>query len=256
MKITNIIFDIHDVLIDFDYRAAYPNQKLSVDEAKKAISNARALVRKYLLQNCPLCSGPCKMPRAEKISHMVVAGITGINLDESIALLKKDIQSSQEHQHLIEHVEIVSIFWVNLKFLEHMARPIKETSILIQHLKKIPDLKFFVFSNASRQWFNHLNKNILNDHFTCFSGITLSGDIKILKPNPQAVDIFLKTHALKPNECLMIDDKQENISIIEQFGMHGITFDHNKFNELVQKLIEHNVINKSTAQKILEDVFL
>ena len=52
----------------------------------------------------------------------------------------------------------------------------------------------------------------------------LSGEVKLLKPDPRIFKLFLKTFALDPALTVYIDDREPNVNAATACGMHGIVF--------------------------------
>jgi 2-haloacid dehalogenase len=57
-----------------------------------------------------------------------------------------------------------------------------------------------------------------------FRGVMLSGEVKLLKPDPRIFELFLVTFAIDPALTVYIDDRRENVEAAMGFGMHGILF--------------------------------
>lgn len=51
-----------------------------------------------------------------------------------------------------------------------------------------------------------------------FSPIVISSEVGHSKPNPEIYHIMLKRIGLKPEECLFIDDRQENLATAHSLG--------------------------------------
>lgn len=66
----------------------------------------------------------------------------------------------------------------------------------------------FLLSNANPSFYTFApNLDILN----LFTGITISSDLKLLKPDKEIYDRFCEIHHLHPDEILFIDDQQKNV---------------------------------------------
>jgi len=52
----------------------------------------------------------------------------------------------------------------------------------------------------------------------------LSGEVKLLKPDPRIFKLFLETFAIDPALTVYIDDREPNVEAAKAFGMHGILF--------------------------------
>jgi 2-haloacid dehalogenase len=57
-----------------------------------------------------------------------------------------------------------------------------------------------------------------------FRGVMLSGEVRLLKPDPRIFELFLETFAIDPARSIYIDDRRPNVDAATAFGMHGILF--------------------------------
>ncbi len=82
--------------------------------------------------------------------------------------------------------------------------------------------KVGLLSNISRSWM----VNILGyfEQEIKFDEIILSGDINMVKPDPEIFKLMANKLNLLPEECVMIDDVAANINGARIAGMHGIVF--------------------------------
>ncbi len=82
--------------------------------------------------------------------------------------------------------------------------------------------KLAIISNDSSEWSQYLrNKFDINKFFDV---ISISGDLKIRKPDEQ---IFRKTIAelgCTASDCLYVDDRSGNLSAAERLGMNTVLF--------------------------------
>lgn len=60
------------------------------------------------------------------------------------------------------------------------------------------------------------------DFFKDLDGMVVSGDEKIVKPDPQLYRILLERYGIQAGESLFIDDNYANIEIAQQLGFHTI----------------------------------
>jgi len=56
------------------------------------------------------------------------------------------------------------------------------------------------------------------------SRIVLSGEVRLLKPDPRIFHLFFKTHGIDPADAVYIDDLRANVEAATALGMHGIVF--------------------------------
>jgi epoxide hydrolase-like predicted phosphatase len=60
--------------------------------------------------------------------------------------------------------------------------------------------------------------------FSLLEDCLISHQVKLLKPQPAIYRAFCKKMSVKPEDCIFIDDKKENILGAKSIGMDGITF--------------------------------
>ena len=60
--------------------------------------------------------------------------------------------------------------------------------------------------------------------FDLFDDIVLSGEVKMIKPDPQIFQFMLDKFNLKAQACLFIDDSLTNIKVAEEIGFATIYF--------------------------------
>lgn len=79
----------------------------------------------------------------------------------------------------------------------------------------------YVLSNASDKFYEYF-ENFLPLGY--FDGIVVSADIRMIKPDRRIYEFFLSKYNLKPNECLFIDDRLENVEGAMAVGMQAYEF--------------------------------
>jgi 2-haloacid dehalogenase len=57
-----------------------------------------------------------------------------------------------------------------------------------------------------------------------FQGILLSGEVRLLKPDPRIFQLLFHNHAVDPVHTVYIDDLKPNVEAAVALGMHGILF--------------------------------
>ena len=87
---------------------------------------------------------------------------------------------------------------------------------------KAKGLDLYLLSNASVQFANYRDKiSVLKE----FSGIYVSGFHQLIKPGYFIYADFLKEFNLDPEECVFVDDIQENVDGASKAGIRGIVHD-------------------------------
>lgn len=79
----------------------------------------------------------------------------------------------------------------------------------------------YLLSNASSSVYEYFPGFL---PFAFFDGYVISSDVHLLKPDPAIYRYLLKRYQLKPEECLFIDDRADNVAGAEATGMKGFVF--------------------------------
>lgn len=104
----------------------------------------------------------------------------------------------------------------------------KESLVLIPEmlevLKNVKDKKLnaYCLSNISPEFLSYLFKRY--SFFNLFNGVVTSGKENIAKPNKQIFETLIKRYNLTPQECLFIDDREENTQAASNIGITAVTF--------------------------------
>lgn len=99
---------------------------------------------------------------------------------------------------------------------------------LISYIKENvrPHYKVGLISNIGRDWIqDFFDEHQLHD---LFDEVTLSGEEGITKPNPLIFERTAERMGLLPDECVMIDDRAENVAGAKAAGMAGWEYSSNE----------------------------
>jgi putative hydrolase of the HAD superfamily len=77
-------------------------------------------------------------------------------------------------------------------------------------------------SNMPASIYNHLRQR--HGFWDAFSGVVISGEVKLMKPEPEVFHHLLAAFNLRAPECVFIDDLPANIESARQVGLHAICF--------------------------------
>ena len=102
-----------------------------------------------------------------------------------------------------------------------LAGPIQGTVDILAELNSLR-VPLYALSNWSAETFPSALKRF--EFLKWFRGVMLSGEVKLLKPDPRIFELFLQTFAIDPALTVYIDDRQPNVEAAEASGMHGIVF--------------------------------
>lgn len=181
-KIKNIVFDFGGVLIDWD--PAYLYRKVFDDEAE---------MNHFLENICTL--------------EWHVQQDAGRPLAEATELLQ------QEHPEYKEHIGHYYGRWE-----EMMGDDIKENVRVLEMLA--PKFPIYGLTNWSAETITTTYNE--HDFFELIDGIVVSGDEKLIKPDPKLYQVLLDRYNLKAKESLFIDDNLKNIETAQDLGFHTI----------------------------------
>lgn len=78
----------------------------------------------------------------------------------------------------------------------------------------------YILSNWDAESFTYMQQQY-PDFFGLFSGIVISGDCGLLKPDPNIYRHLLRQYQLDPRECFFIDNQVENIAAAATVGIQG-----------------------------------
>lgn len=181
-KIKNIVFDFGGVLIDWN--PAYLYNKEFEDESEM----------NYFLEN--ICN-----------SDWNVQQDAGRSLTEATKLLQA------KHP---EHKEMIGLFYS--RWEEMLGGDLKENVAILKKLK--PKFPIYGLTNWSAETITIAYEKY--DFFELLNGIVVSGDEKLIKPDPKLYQVLLDRYNLKANESLFIDDNLKNIETAQKMGFHTI----------------------------------
>ncbi len=180
--IRNIVFDLGNVLISF-----IPSEYL---KKKNYPSNIRNTILNDIF----------KSEEWKKLDNGDITITEAIDSIAARSALKR------------EEIALVFNFRIDLMF------PLDDNVRLLPELKK-QGFRVYYLSNF------HLDSYevVSNDYyfFRYFDGGVISADIKLSKPDIKIYRYFLDKYSLKPEECLYIDDIEENILAAEAAGMQS-----------------------------------
>lgn len=183
--IKNVVFDFGGVLVDWNPRHLYDKY---FSDSEKSI---------WFLDNVCTYDWNIQMdggkPFAEGVAEMV-----------------------EKFPEYKEAIEIYHSRWV-----EMIGGEVEGTADLIRRLKAAG---YGVYGLTN--WSNETYPFIRDTYpiFSEFDGIVVSGDEKLLKPDPAIYDCLLGRYGLKAEESIFIDDNVANVAGAMVVGMYAIQF--------------------------------
>ena len=186
-SIRNIVFDFGGVLIDWNPRYLY----------RTYFNDDREM--EYFLSH--VCTGEWNAEHDR-----------GRTFDEGVRLLEERFPQYSEAIRLYRHG------WESMLHGEFPG-----TVALLMKLKKL-GYGIYGLTNWSAETFPIARSKYPVLHR--FDGIVVSGQEKLIKPDPRIFGILLERYGLNAGECIFIDDSPANIETAARLGFNTVLFDN------------------------------
>jgi 2-haloacid dehalogenase len=129
---------------------------------------------------------------------------------EAVASLAKEFP---HHSHLINAYQE--------NWRESITGIIDGTVELLRMLK-LTGISLYGLSNWSAETFAMVRHEY--EFFNLFDEIILSGEVKLIKPEPEIFELFLQKIGKPADQCLFIDDSEPNIITAGRLGFDTVHF--------------------------------
>ena len=200
--IKNIVFDIGDVLINFRWYELM--QELGLSEEEIARLNQSMFLSQYWAK-----------------------WDEGIFTEEEvIEAIKKD---SKGLENKVD------------EFFDRKGELVRLHDYSVEWMKNLKErgYKIYLLSNYPVSAFE-LHSKLHFKFLPLIDGKIVSGYVKMVKPNKNIYECLLDTYHLKAEECIFIDNREENIQGAKSVGMQGIVFkDYKKASIILEHLLEN-----------------
>lgn len=154
-------------------------------------------------------------------------------LDQGIV---SETDAVQKMVHRAPHLEREIRF-----FMDHWDECLKPVPGMFQLVEEVRQAGYplHLLSNAGVRFYRYCARFPV---FQMMDSIHISADMKLIKPDPAIYQQLLRDLRLFPDDCLFIDDLEENIRGAQSAGIHGHVF-------LSREELRHYLVN----QHILEE---
>ena len=204
--IKNIVFDIGNVILNFDYRNLIKEYTNSKEDQTFIIDN---------IINSP-----------EWLGYSLID--TGyVTKEEAIAIVQDRTNHTND--------KMIKDFWNNYNKYAYIDSKILD---LIKTLKK-KKYKIYLLSNINAHTVDAIKGSGL---FDIVDGYVLSYVEHQVKPYISIYKTLINRYSLKENECLFIDDNEKNINTANELGMIGKLVEPDSYSSVLSVINE--VINK------------
>lgn len=183
--IKTIVFDIGNVLVNFNWRQMYLERGL----------------KKELL---------------ERVAKATVLSPVWVEMDKGILPYEEIVDLLVEQDKEIEN-EIRLC-------LSNTNSIVTKREYAIPFIKGLKERGFqvLVLSNFNERILHECEDAM--DFLSYTDGGVISYQDHFVKPQPEIYELLLKRYHLNPDECVFIDDLKENIEAAKKQGMYGIIF--------------------------------
>ena len=94
-------------------------------------------------------------------------------------------------------------------------------------MKQLKDEGYHIYllSNFPRKLFRHEEATKF-DFIRYVDGKIISSYVRMIKPDKEIYECLLDTFSLKPEECVFLDDRKKNVEAAKALGINGIWFEN------------------------------
>ena len=82
--------------------------------------------------------------------------------------------------------------------------------------------KLAIISNDSSRWSSYLRRKFDIDRY--FDVISISGDLKLQKPDARIFELTLEKLGCAASDCIYVDDREGNLNAAARLGMDTVLF--------------------------------
>ena len=105
--------------------------------------------------------------------------------------------------------------------IAEMVLPIRDSVELLRELRE-REVPLYVLSNWGTDEFEAIRD--LFPFLEWFQGILISGNVGLVKPDPQIFGLLVREHRLHPAEVAFIDDHPPNVEVAHHLGFQAVLF--------------------------------
>jgi len=118
-----------------------------------------------------------------------------------------------------ERRDLIAAFWE--RWPEMLGGAIDDTVAILAELRAA-GVRVFALSNWSAETFPRARPRF--PFLDWFDGIVISGEVRLVKPDPRIFRHLLETHGLAAERTVFVDDSETNVAAAVALGMTGIHF--------------------------------
>ena len=134
-----------------------------------------------------------------------------------------------------EHERLIRIYYGEWE--QMLGYELTGTVEILKKLHQSPDYTIYALTNWSGETFPVALQKF--SFLSWFEGIIVSGDEKLVKPDPEIYKLLLGRYDLDAKNCVFIDDRADNVQAAVDLGFKGIQFSNDR--QLRRELLELNI---------------
>ncbi|MFM8450320.1 MAG: HAD family hydrolase, partial [Haliscomenobacter sp.] len=119
-----------------------------------------------------------------------------------------------------EYTEAIQAYYG--RWTEMLGGPIRGTVQLLEALHQQKKYRLYALTNWSHETFPYALQHY--DFLQLFDGILVSGEEKLVKPDPRIYQLLFERFDINPSTALFIDDNPKNVLASRQSGMEALQF--------------------------------
>jgi len=109
------------------------------------------------------------------------------------------------------------------RYPEALAGALQPTVAILAQLKRA-GYPLYALSNWPAEKFVYARAQF--EFLKWFDLIVVSGEVKLIKPDPRIFTLLLERSGWRAEECVFIDDNETNVRAAHALGFHGIRFEN------------------------------
>jgi HAD superfamily hydrolase (TIGR01509 family) len=98
----------------------------------------------------------------------------------------------------------------------------KMDTVALLHALAARRVPLYCLSNMPARTYAYLRERF--DFWRCFTGIVISGEVRMVKPQPEIFAYLLQRHGLVAADSVFIDDHGPNVDAARAQGLHAVQF--------------------------------
>ena len=118
-----------------------------------------------------------------------------------------------------QYCDLISAY--DIRYEESLSEPIWPNVQILPILKQA-GYSLYGLSNWPDEKYSLVRPKY--EFFDWFEDVIISGEVRLAKPDVRIFNLLLDRIRRRPNQCVLIDDSENNITVAEELGFHTIHY--------------------------------